>query len=151
MITKMEITNPQLAAAVLQVQFQAYRVEAQLINCDNIPPLKDTVKTLQQCGEQFYGYYLNNELTGIISFKNENDVIDIHRLFVHPNYFKKGIAQSLLDFIQHNETGFKKIIVTTASRNLPAINLYLKKGFSKARDIQVSNHLSLTLFEKNSS
>ncbi len=148
MIKKIDITNPKLAAEVLQVQIPSYKIEAQIIHYDEIPPLKDSIETLQQCGEQFYGYYTKDELSGVISFKIENRVLDINRLFVHPKQFKKGIAQKLLDFIQDSMTGFDKIIVSTGSENLPAIKLYLKNGFIKTKDRQITEHMSLTLFEK---
>jgi hypothetical protein len=32
-------------------------VEANIIGSYAIPPLKDTVDKLQQCGESFFGYY----------------------------------------------------------------------------------------------
>jgi hypothetical protein len=34
-----------------------------MIDSVEIPPLKDTVDTLQQCEENFYGYYINGELS----------------------------------------------------------------------------------------
>ncbi|WP_157059235.1 GNAT family N-acetyltransferase [Viridibacillus arvi] len=42
--------------------------------------------------------------------------MDIHRLIVHPKYFRKGIAKMLLDFIECNIEGIKTIIVTTGSK-----------------------------------
>jgi|SRR5579875_433180 len=148
LIKKIDLTNPKLAKEVLNIQIASYKVEAELIGSDEIPPLKDTVDTLQQCGEKFYGYYLNEELSGVISIKIENDVMDIHRLFVHPNHFRKGIANRLLDFVQTNETGFETIIVSTGSKNIPAINFYQKNGFSITKEIKVADRLSLTLFNK---
>ncbi|NRD80897.1 GNAT family N-acetyltransferase [Bacillus sp. BRMEA1] len=148
MIKRIDITNPKLAMEVLNVQIPSYKVEAALIDSDEIPPLKDTVDTLQQCGENFFGYYINEELSGVISIKIENSVMDIHRLFVHPLHFRKGIAKMLLDFIQTNKKGFETIIVSTGSKNLPAIKFYQKNGFSKIKEIKVTEHLSLTLFNK---
>jgi len=148
LIKKIDITNPKLTKEVLNIQILSYKTEAELIDSDEIPPLKDTVNTLQQCGENFYGYFVNDELSGVISIKIENGVMDIHRLFVHPKHFRKGIAKMLLDFIQTNEEGFKKIIVSTGSKNVPAINFYQKNGFSKTKEIKVAERLSLTLFIK---
>ncbi|WP_066371345.1 GNAT family N-acetyltransferase [Neobacillus fumarioli] len=148
MIKKIDLTNPKLAKEVLNIQIASYKVEAELIGSDEIPPLKDTVDTLQQCGETFYGYYINEELSGVISIKIENGVMDIHRLFVHPKHFRKGIANRLLDFVQTNETGLETIIVSTGSKNIPAINFYQKNGFSITKEIKVTERLSLTLFNK---
>ncbi|WP_242698496.1 GNAT family N-acetyltransferase [Bacillus sp. SD088] len=132
----------------MNVQILSYKTEVILIGSDEIPLLKDTIDTLLQCREIFYGYFVDDELSGVISIKIENDVMDIHRLFVHPKHFRKGIAQILLDFIQVNEEGFKQIIVSTGSQNTPAIRFYQKNGFSIIKEIKVADHLSLTFFLK---
>ncbi|WP_258309478.1 GNAT family N-acetyltransferase [Cytobacillus oceanisediminis] len=125
----------------------SYKVEAELIECSDIPPLKDTVDTLQKCGETFFGYYSNEGLCGAISLKDENNTIDIHRLIVHPDHFRKGIAQKLLEFIERIE-GIKSLIVSTGSKNTPAINFYEKNGFKKVNQIIVNENLFLTSLEK---
>jgi len=148
LIKQIDITNPKFAKDVLKVQIPSYIVEAELIDFYEIPPLKDTIDSLQQSGETFYGYYISEELSGAISIKIENSVMDIHRLFVHPNHFRKGIAKKLLDFIQTNGKEFETIIVSTGSKNAPAINFYQKNGFAKSSDMFVDERLSLTILEK---
>ncbi|WP_394138664.1 GNAT family N-acetyltransferase [Cytobacillus oceanisediminis] len=147
MIKEIDIRDRKAAEEVLSVQIPSYKVEAELIECSDIPPLKDTVDTLQKCGETFFGYYLNEALCGAISLKEENNIIDIHRLIVHPDHFRKGIAQKLLEFIESIE-GIKSLIISTGSKNTPAINFYEKNGFKKVNQIRVNEHLSLTSFEK---
>jgi len=88
-IKLIDITNPDLAKAVLKIQIPAYLVEAEWIEFYEIPPLKDTMETLRSCGETFYGYYLAGDLCAVIALKIENAVIDIHRLIVNPKYFQK--------------------------------------------------------------
>lgn len=41
------------------------------------------------------------------------------------------------------------MIVTTGSKNSPAIEFYQKNGFTMLKEITVEENLSLTLFEKN--
>ena len=148
MIEKIDITNPKLAEEVLSVQIPSYKVEAELINFYDIPPLRDSVSALQQCGETFYGCYLDGELNGVISIKVEVGLIDIHRLMVHPQHFRKGIAKRLLDFIQSVGEGNETLIVSTGSRNAPAIYFYEKNGFIKTGETKVMEGLSITSFEK---
>lgn len=148
MINKIDIINPKLAEEVLSIQIPSYKVEAELINFYDIPPLRDTVSTLQQCGETFYGCYLNGELCGVISIKTEEGVIDIHRLMVHPQHFRQGIAKRLLDFIESGREGNETLIVSTGSRNAPAIYFYEKNGFIKTGETKVMEGLSITSFEK---
>ena len=92
MIKIIDISDSKNAEDVINIQIPSYKVEAEIIGYYDIPPLKDTIDTLQQSGETFFGYYENEELCGAISIKVEDDV-DIHRLIAHPNHFRKGIAQ----------------------------------------------------------
>lgn len=142
------MTNLNSANDVLQLQLLSYKVEADLIGFYEIPPLKDTIESLQQCGETFFGYYIDNELGGAISYKNENGELDIHRLMVHPNHFRKGIAGELLQYIQTNEVGFETIIVATGSKNAPAVKFYQYNGFQITEERTVAEGVSLTFFKK---
>jgi ribosomal protein S18 acetylase RimI-like enzyme len=135
------------AKDVLNIQIPSYKVEAEIIGSDEIPPLKDTVKTLQECKEIFFGYYEDEELCGAISLEVEDNVVDIHRLIVHPTHFRKGIAQKLLNFVTINLDA-EKIKVATGSKNTPAVSFYKKNGFENIKEITVNENISLTFFEK---
>jgi ribosomal protein S18 acetylase RimI-like enzyme len=148
LIKIIDISNRKNAVDVLNIQILSYKIEAEIIGSYEIPPLKDTVYTLQHCGETFFGYYENEILCGVISIKvDDDDEVDIHRLIVHPNHFRKGIAQLLLNFI---ETKFEveTIKVATGSKNTPAVSFYKKNGFQNIKEIIVNEQLSLTFFKK---
>ncbi|MBY6036986.1 GNAT family N-acetyltransferase [Fictibacillus nanhaiensis] len=147
MIKKIDISNKEITEEVLNVQIPSYQVEANIIGCFEIPPLKDTVNKLQQCGESFFGYYSQENLCGAISIKIENEEIDIHRLIVDPKHFRKGIAQSLLDFVERQE-GIGTIKVSTGSKNTPAVKFYKKNSFQKVDEVIVNEQIILTFFEK---
>lgn len=147
MIKEIDISNKKSAENVLNIQLPSYMVEAEIIGSYDIPPLKDTIETLKQCGETFFGYYLNEELCGAISIKVEDDEVDIHRLIVHPNHFRKGIAQKLLNFIV-SKFEFETIKVATGSKNTPAVSFYKKNGFQNIKEVTINEQLSLTFFEK---
>ncbi len=133
---------------VLALQIPAYQKEAELIGFFDLPPLKDTVETLKTCGETFYGYYEKEVLCGVVSFKIGQDFLDIHRLMVHPQHFRKGIAGKLLDFVTSHEKNITKLIVATGSENFPALKLYQKYGFQKSEEFKTAEGLSITTFEK---
>ncbi|AJY73946.1 GNAT family N-acetyltransferase [Paenibacillus beijingensis] len=148
MIAKLWIAKEETARQVLAVQIPAYEVEAELIQFHDLPPLKETIGSLTACGESFYGFFEQGELAGVISYKKEDDTVDIHRLIVHPAYFRRGIAQALLRFVERLEQSAAKFVVATAARNNPAKNLYLKNGFLQVKEQEVAPGLSLSFFEK---
>jgi ribosomal protein S18 acetylase RimI-like enzyme len=148
MIKKLDLNDRETLKSILSLQFASYRIEADLIGFDEIPPLKDTEETLGASGETFYGYFVEETLAGIISYKVEDSVLDIHRVAVHPSFFKRGIAKKLLAHIEKENIWVDKIIVSTGTENKPAVELYLNNGFKKVRDIEVAKNFFITCFEK---
>ncbi len=146
MIKKLDLKRADTAKAVLDLQMESYRIEAEIIQFYDIPTLKDTIESIRQCGEIFHGYFIEDTLAGIISWKIEDETLDIHRVAIDPKFFRRGIAKKLLNFIE--EHNVNKIIVSTGKGNTPAIKLYLKMGYKKVKDIKISEDMYLTLFEK---
>ncbi len=148
MIKKLNLRDTKTAKYVLEVQITSYKIEAELIDFYEIPPLKDTIDSLKKCDEIFYGYYIDDALAGIISFKVIRNVLGIHRVAVHPRFFRMGIAGKLVKFIEKLESNIDKVVVCTGKENLPAVNLYLKNGYEKIKDIEISKGIYLSEFEK---
>ncbi len=97
----------------------------------------------------FYGYFVEGELAGAISYKKDGQTIDIHRMIVHPSHFRKGIANALLHHLEMVEVEAEKWVVATGAKNDPARRLYEKNGFSQVQVQEVAPGLSLAFFEKN--
>lgn len=148
MIKKLDLKDLETAKQVLKLQTASYRVEAEITDFYEIPPLKDTIESLKECDEIFYGYYINDVLAGIISYKIIENFLDIHRVAIHPNFFRRGIAGKLVSFVEGLNSSINKIVVCTGKKNLPAVNLYFKNGYRKIKDIEVSKGFYLTQFEK---
>jgi len=147
-IEKLDLKNVQTVKYIIELQKISYKIEAEIIGFDDIPPLKDTIERLQGCDEIFYGYKIGDSLAGIISYKVIEDALDIHRIAIHPSFFRKGIANKMINFVEELESNVKKVIVCTGKENLPAVNLYLKNGYKKKKDIQIRSDVYITEFEK---
>ncbi|WP_223812087.1 hypothetical protein [Geobacillus sp. 46C-IIa] len=61
---ELDVTDRETAVQVLRLERRAYAVEAQIIGSTALPPLRDTVDTLRQCGERFFGYFQDGRLVG---------------------------------------------------------------------------------------
>ncbi|WLR57741.1 GNAT family N-acetyltransferase [Mesobacillus subterraneus] len=135
-----------VCAEVLDLQRKSYRIEADLIGTDVIPPLKETFEQLQGCGETFIGCYIDGKLAGAVSYINEGKLLDIYRMMVHPEFFRRGIAQKLIT--QLEQMGYSEMIVSTGAGNTPAVKLYEKLGFERQDDSVVGNGLVIANFKK---
>lgn len=136
-----------VAEQLLSVQLPAYRIEAELIGFWDIPPLRDTTETMMESGETFVGYRIEGELAGFISYEDEGDALDICRMVVHPNYFRRGIAKSLVEYVLEGAGKHKRVKVSTGAGNKPAIALYRSFGFADAGEIEIAPGVRLALFE----
>ena len=148
MIRDLDLSDERQVLEILSLQDASYAVEAELIGTFDIPPLKDTGDTLRRCGETFCGFFAEGRLAGAISYKIEGDVLDIHRLVVHPDRFRKGIARTLVKHVEKNAGTVERIVVSTGTKNFPARRLYRSLGFEETGEAEVAPGLRVTFFEK---
>ncbi|TLS50502.1 GNAT family N-acetyltransferase [Paenibacillus antri] len=145
-----DIADPAHARAVHELQQASYPVEARLIGLDTIPPLLDTPETLAACGESFVGCFeTGGRLVGAISYKriDGGETLDVHRMMVHPDRFRLGIASKLLASVL-NLPGLRKAIVSTGTANAPAVSLYERHGFQPTGLVEIAPDITITQFAK---
>jgi ribosomal protein S18 acetylase RimI-like enzyme len=151
MIRRIDFNNRETVEQLFLLQRAAYLVEAELINFFDIPPLKENLDELLNCGEQFFGLFEGKELAGAISFTNEGEFLTICRTVVHPNHFRKGIAQKLLQTVEEVHSEYPILSVSTGKDNTPAKNLYMKNGYKHVGDVEVAPNFYISNFEKRRS
>ncbi|MGE7604113.1 GNAT family N-acetyltransferase [Peribacillus sp. NPDC097675] len=132
---------------LFSLQKKAYAVEAEMIGYFEIPPLLETFDQFTSCKETFIGFFIDGEIAGAISYKNESGQIEICRMIVHPDHFRKGIANALLTHLQSIVLG-EKLTVSTGALNHPARKLYEKNGFLHTKDVEVAPEFFISLYEK---
>jgi len=132
-IVELDIRNAETAEEVWALQHPAYRLEAALIGVADLPPLRDTVVTLQSCGESFLGFREEDgELVGALSYEREGpNGYAICRMMVHPDRLRRGIASKLIGRMLAGELSGAEWSVTAEVRNAPAIALYERFGFGR--------------------
>jgi len=128
MIKKIDNSNEDVAQQIFSVFQNSYKVEAQLIDTADFPPLLRSVKDIKDSKTQFYSFIENECKAAVIEIAIEDQHLEINSLTVDPDYFRKGIASKLISYVLEF-IDFKTAIVETAVVNLPAINLYKKHGF----------------------
>jgi ribosomal protein S18 acetylase RimI-like enzyme len=147
MIKVLDHTDLRIAEDIVRIQRASYIVEAKLIDFMQIPPLLELPQDIIGSEETYYGYYVEDVLAGIISYTIEKDFLDICKVAIHPDFFKRGIATQLIRFVEQAE-GIKNIIVSTGLKNSPAVNLYTSLGFVKTHECEVAQGVFIVKFEK---
>lgn len=150
-IQSLSLNDLETLGQLWRLQHVAYRLEAEMIGFQDIPPLMDTMETLQNCGELFYGCMDDDgELLGAVAVaEEEKNTLTITRMMVHPDHFRKGIAASLMTYVLEQHADLPRYIVSTGTLNQPAMNLYMKFGFKPVEVIQIAPGVELTTFHKN--
>lgn len=147
MIRELSLEDRDTVQQIWGLQHMAYPLEAELIGFSEIPPLLDTFDTIRTSGETFFGY-INDEgdLIGAIAVESEEAQVTISRMMVHPGHFRKGIAGNLIRHVLETYHEAPMFIVSTGTRNTPAVTLYEKFGFVKDHAFEVAPGVELTEF-----
>ncbi|WP_028550042.1 GNAT family N-acetyltransferase [Paenibacillus sp. UNC451MF] len=148
MIQPIDIDDNQQVLELLMLQQLSYRVEAERIGFEDIPPLFDSPKTIRESGEQFFGYYDEQQLAGAVAVKQSSKELIICRLMVHPSFFRRGIATRLLQFAEQFAIPGMMIKVSTGTNNEPAVLLYGKHGYEAGQVLEIAPNVTLTVFYK---
>ena len=127
------ISNIECADCIHSIYQSAYRIEADLIGVVTFPPLDRTAYEIRTSENIFYAAMHNDIYLGIIEIEqslNSQEPAIIASLAVSPAYSRQGVGQLLVKFILERHS---PIVVGTAGKNLPAINLNEKLGFTRTR------------------
>ena len=78
-------------------------------------------------------FYENETAVGCGAFREKkSDAVEIKRMFVHPDFRKKGIASAVLKELEiwAKEVGYACTILETGKNQPEAINLYQKQDYT---------------------
>ena len=149
-IRPLDLSDDETARAVLALQRAAYAVEAGLIGSDGIPALTETLERLRAAGESWLGALdaETGRLAGAVAWRELDDgTVDICRLVVAPEAFRRGIATALLNALDSAFPG-RSMVVSTGRDNEPAVALYRRRGFRAVRDREAASGLWITELER---
>lgn len=110
----------------------SYSVEAKLLESDNLTPLQRPIENIKRVTPFFFGYFIIAKLAGIVEIDLKNKSTEINSLVVHPKFFRRGIAKSLMEFVFSTFVSVP-FIIETGIANAPATELYRKLGFTEVK------------------
>jgi ribosomal protein S18 acetylase RimI-like enzyme len=110
--------------------------------------LHESLEELQECRETFLGAFVDGRLAAVISWKFDGATIDLHRLAVHPDFFRRGVGLALLRAALRSEPEARRAIAQTGAANEPAKQLYRREGFAEVGQREVLPGLWISQFER---
>jgi GNAT superfamily N-acetyltransferase len=147
-IRELDLGAAGAAAEVVKLQRASYRVEAELLGARTLPALKESPRRLRRTRESFLGAYEGERLVGAVSWIRSGALVDIHRLVVHPDRFRRGIAGALLDALELRQPGIERWVVATGEANAPARRLYERHGFVPVGEQVVDGAITIVTYER---
>ena len=147
MIQKLKNSDREVSKNIRSVFQASYAIEAKLLNAVDFPPLKRTLESYIKCDNDFFGYFKNKELAGVIEIKHHETFTHIQSLVVHPNFFRQGIGKELMTFVL-NSFPLKPIIVETGLKNGPATELYKKFNLIEVKQWDTNHGIRKIRFER---
>jgi ribosomal protein S18 acetylase RimI-like enzyme len=147
LIVKLSHHNPDTAEKIYAVFQVSYAVEAALLEATDFPPLKRKPRAFMTSGNDFFGFQFEDQLAAVVEVAHNDERTHIQSLVVDPRFFRKGIGDALVEFVQHT---FKTPIYTveTGVKNIPATRLYLKHGFQEILQYETDHGVRKVRFEK---
>ena len=136
--------------AILELQYLAYRSEAELLGNWDIPPLK---QKLSEVEEEFRkGVFLklifeNDAIVGSVRAVEKDGAVQIGKLMVHPQFRRRGYGRMLLSAIEAEFAG-KRCVLFTSTRSVNNIRLYESAGYRIFEIRTISPKLQFAYMEK---
>lgn len=146
MIKKLDPKKEGISKKIRTIFQQSYKIEAELLNATDFPPLKRDLENYKNSTTDFFGYLKDDKLAGVIEINHNSKYTHIQSLVVNPLNFRQGVASLLMKFTlsNYNSTLF---IVETGVKNKPASNLYRRFGFVETNQWDTNHGVRKIKFE----
>lgn len=146
MIEKLQNNDIEVSKKIYSVFQSSYKIEAELLNAIDFPPLKRPLENYVNSDTTFFGYLKDKELAGVIEISHNKNFTHINSLVVSPSFFRQGVARKLMEFVL-NTFDSKLFVVETGVDNGPASELYKKFNFKEVKQWDTDHGVRKIKFE----
>jgi ech hydrogenase subunit C len=142
--------KPEDAAAILELQKNAYQSEAEIYSDNSLHPLTQTLSELQEDfkAKTFLKAVIGDQIIGAARAYMEGDTCHVGRLIVAPRYQGYGVARRLMNAVEqhfHQARRFEGFVGHNSKKN---IFLFGKMGYKPFKTEKVSDKRSRVYMEK---
>jgi GNAT superfamily N-acetyltransferase len=135
------------AAALLRLQHDAYRTQADLIGTDRLVSLSADEDTLPAWRGRYLVAWEGTQLVGAVAWRPGN-VVDLDRVMVDPPARRRGIAATLIQVVL-DDAGPRPVETVTGRDNSPGIALYRRFGFEPVGAEQAPTGIWITRLRRD--
>jgi len=149
---KLKISQADLddAGEILELQKAAYQSVAEHYNDWTIPPLTQTLEETQNEIDSlvFLKATYQGRIIGSVRAFAEGNTCFISRLFVHPDFQKKGIGTRLMERIEQLFPTVDRYELFTGDRSTKSIRFYRRLGYRKTETKKQTDKVNIVIMAK---
>ena len=148
----MEIERAMISDAeeILVLQKLAYRSEAEIYNDFNIPPLVQTLESIEKDFENqyFLKAVMDGKIIGSVRAYTKEGTCYIGRLIVHPDFQNRGIGTDLMNEIERIFNTCRRFELFTGDKSERNLYLYQKLGYKIFKKAKITDQTMVVYLEK---
>ncbi|MEV5530493.1 GNAT family N-acetyltransferase [Streptomyces prunicolor] len=148
-VSELDLADVATATAVHLTGRRSYAVESALIGFDAIPVLLESLEEMQAQPLRWLGMTTRDgHLAAFVAWRRlaGEDGIDIERVCVDPEWFRRGLALRLFDHLLTELAPTGQALVSTGADNRPAIALCERLGFTRVGTVERAPGLLMAEF-----
>lgn len=130
------------AAALLRLQHEAYRSQAEVIGDDRLQALAADEDSLPEWRGRYVVAWEGTQLLGALAWR-PGAVVDVDRVMVDAAVRRRGVAASLLKVVL-DQAGEVPVETVTGRDNVPGLGLYRRFDFTPIADEQAPTGMWVT-------
>ncbi|HUP99926.1 MAG TPA: GNAT family N-acetyltransferase [Aeromicrobium sp.] len=135
------------AAALLRLQHDAYRTQAELIGSDRLAALAADEDTLPTWRGRYLVAWERTQLVGAVAWR-PGEIVDVDRVMVDPTARRRGVGAALIQSVL-DAAGSRAVQTATGRDNSPGIALYRRFGFEPVDDEQAPTGIWITRLRRD--
>lgn len=138
------------AEALLALQKLAYRSEADIYNDFRIPPLVQTLKSMEEDfkNQLFLKALMDGRIIGSVRAYSKEGTCYIGRLIVDPDFQNQGIGTRLMSEIEKIFNRCKRFELFTGDKSERNLYLYQKLGYRIFKKAKMTDQTNIVFLEK---